>query len=152
MRHTLIAALALTATALAASGCGESSGQSQAGAALIAQADAICRRVHNELVSIRPETQSETARLGAKVTAYERAAVAAMRRLVPPASLAGDWKEIVAGAQTLADDAAKITAYARASKLETKAARALISESRTLRNHLLTVATRDNFKDCSRTV
>lgn len=148
MAHARFIAPALIATALTlgAYGCGS---KPLTRAQLIAKADAICRRVNARLSSANNtiKTQQDIARVAPKLSAFEQAALAEMSKLVPPAALAEDWKVIVTGAQTLADNTAKLGEYAGSNNL--KAARTLIATSQKVQQRMLATAKRDGFKDCS---
>jgi hypothetical protein len=144
----LLAAIMLAATALTASGCGKSA-KPLTRAQLIAKGDAICRRINRKLASTNIKSEQDIARVAPKLASYEQEALADLGRLVPPASMADDWKVIVAGAQTLADNVAKLGEYAKANNL--KAGRALIVSSEKVQRELQTTAKRDGFKDCSQT-
>jgi hypothetical protein len=139
-------ALALSAIALTAPGCGKSS-KPLTRAQLISQADAICKRVNTKLKTSNINSKQDIVRLVPKLAAYEQQALAELGKLVPPASLANDWKTIVAGAQTLADNTAKLGEYAKANNL--KAARGLISSSEKVQQQVQATAKRDGFKECS---
>lgn len=141
--------MALIAIALMA-GCGKSS-KPLTRAELIAKADTICRRVNAHLASSNNtiKTQQDVARLAPRLAAFEQTALVELSRLVPPASLADDWKTIVAGAQTLADNTAKLGEYAKSNQL--KAAKSLIVSSQKIQSQMLAIAKRDGFRDCSHT-
>jgi hypothetical protein len=145
------AALALAVTTLTtASGCGKSS-KPLTRAELIAKADDICRRVNGKLKSSNNtiNNHADIARIIPRLASFEQTALAELSKLVPPASMADDWKMIIAGAQTLADNTAKLGEYAKANKL--KAARGLITSSQKVQHQTLAIAKRDGFKECSET-
>jgi hypothetical protein len=139
-------ALVLGVIALAAPGCGKSS-KPLTRAQLISQADAICKRVNAKLKASKISSKQDIARVVPQLAAYEQQALADLGKLVPPASMANDWKTIVAGAQTLADNTAKLGEYAKENKL--KAARGLITTSEKVQRQVQATAKRDGFKECS---
>jgi len=141
-----IGALALSAIVLAAPGCGKSS-KPLTRAQLISQADAICKRVNAKLKVSKINSKQDIARVVPQLATYEQQALADLGKLVPPASMANDWKTIVAGAQTLADNTAKLGEYAKENKL--KAARGLVSTSEKVQQQVQATAKRDGFKECS---
>lgn len=149
MTRTRLTALALTATTLAASGCGGSSAKSLTSAELIQKADAVCKRVNARLTLANGEVKSrqDIGRLAPQLAAFQQSAVAELKKLTPPASLANDWKQIVAGAQTLAVNTAKLGEYARSNNMS--GARQLVSSSKSVQQQMLATAKRDGFKDCS---
>jgi hypothetical protein len=150
MTHSRWAALTLAAITLAASGCGKSS-KPLTRAELVAKADTICRRVNNQLKSSNNtiSSQRDIARIAPRLASFEQTALAELSKLVPPMPLANDWKTIIAGAQTLADNTAKLGEYAKENNI--KAAKGLISTSQKVQQEMLATAKRDGFKDCSET-
>lgn len=148
MTHSRWVALGLAAVTLAASGCGKSS-KPLTRAELVAKADTICRRVNNQLKSSDNSINSkqDLARVVPRLASFEQKALADLSKLVPPASLANDWKTIVTGAQTLADNTAKLGEYAKENNI--KAAKGLVTDSQKVQQAMLATAKRDGFKDCS---
>src|SRR5260370_2420778 len=113
MGRTRLAAVALAATALVASGCG-SSAKPLTRAELTAKANAICKSVTAKLAGHTVKTQKDIARVATELASFEQSALTDLSKLVPPAELADDWKQFVAGAQTLAENTSKLGEYARA--------------------------------------
>lgn len=150
MTFTRSTALTLIAIGLVAGGCGKSS-KPLTRAELIAKADTICKRVNDKLKSSNNsiKSQQDIVRIVPKLASFEQTALAELSKLEPPASLANDWKTIIAGAQTLADNTAKLGEYAKANNL--KAARHLIQASEKVQQQTLATAKRDGFKQCSQT-
>ncbi len=150
MTHSRLLALSLIAVSLIAGGCGKSS-KPLTRAELIAKADAICKRANDKLKSSNTtiKTQQDIAKLAPKLASFEQGALAELSKLEPPAALANDWKMIIAGAQTLADNTAKLGEYARRNDI--KAARGLIQTSEKVQQQTLAIAKRDGFKECSQT-
>jgi hypothetical protein len=124
-------------------------GNALARGVLIARADAICARVRNRLQSNKFHTQAQISRLGPKIAAYERAAAAELRKLVPPSALASDFEQIVKGTETLASDAALIGKYAKLHQLETIAGRAIVAQSGKHGVVESEIARRDGFVTCA---
>lgn len=150
MSRTQLAALALAATTLSATGCGESPKTTTlTHAELIAKADPICARVNAKRASSTIRSREDYARLVPPLAAYEQTAVAELGKLIPPASMASDWKQVVAGAQTLANNTAKLGEYAKANNLA--ASRTLFSTDAKAQEQMLAAAKRIGFKDCAQT-
>jgi hypothetical protein len=177
MNHTqMAAAIALAGAALATSGCGGSSKPSSgttssaqtasstvtqpAGhtepsartepltrAELIAQADVICRRVNQTRASITIKKKGEFVTVLPRLAAYERAAVAEMRKLTPPASMAKSWSQIIAGAQTVAEVTGAGTEHAKNGTLNDT--QSLAARAAKGMQQMLAAATREGFKDCA---
>jgi hypothetical protein len=147
--HRRLAALALMAMVLPASGCGGGgkSATTTTRTELIAKADAICGRLNARLASSPIKSVADFARIVPRLAAYERAAFAELGRLLPPASMASDWRQIVAGGQTIASYTAKLGEYAKANNL--KGAGPLYPASRKVQQKTLAIAKRDGFKDCA---
>jgi hypothetical protein len=147
MRCTRLTALALTATALTATGCGGSS-KPLTRAELTKKADAICRRVDTKLASTKKGTSTVQgiARLAPRLASFEQMALAELSKLTPPSVLANDWKMIIAGAQTLAENTAKLGEYAKANDI--KGAQGLITSSEQTQHQLIATAKRDGLTEC----
>jgi hypothetical protein len=151
-RFTLLIATA----SIVATGCGS---QGVSRASLVAQADPICKQVAakraaanatvpSSLTTIAQELPA-LARVAPGVAADERQAVARLRTLKAPASLARDWQTLLAGIEQLANDTAQLGADAKAGDFNT--AHALVRRARHLREALTVVAERDGFAYCGRT-
>ena len=140
-----LAAVVLAATTLAASGCG-SSPKPLTRAELTAKANAICKTVTVRLAKSSIKTQRDIARVAPELASFEQTALAELSKLVPPAELANDWKQFVAGAQTLAENTLKLGEYAKANNL--KGAKGLITSSQAVQQQMTATAKRDGLKDC----
>jgi hypothetical protein len=139
--------LALVTAALSLGGCGSSS-HSLTRAQLIAKGDAICSRVDAESGSFTIRTDHDHALYLPALAAYEQAASSEMRALVPPDSMANDWRQIVADAQAVADSMTRVGEYAQSHK-PSAAPKALYAPAATAVQDMLTVAQRDGFKACA---
>jgi hypothetical protein len=145
MRCIRLASVALVAMTLAASGCGSSS-KPLTRAELTAKADAICKTVSAKISSKTIKTQQDVARVATELASFEQTALTNLSKLVPPAELANDWKQFVAGAQTLAENTAKLGEYAKANNL--KAAKGLITSSQAVQRQMVATAKRDGLTNC----
>jgi hypothetical protein len=145
MGHTRVAAIALTATMLAASGCGSSS-KPLTRAELTAKANAICKTVTAKISSRSVKTQQDIARVAGELASFEQTALTNLSKLVPPAELEDDWKQFVAGAQTLAENTAKLGEYAKTNNL--KGAKGLITSSEATQRQMVAIAKRDGLTAC----
>lgn len=145
-RSTRWLGAALAAGALAAAGCGESA-KPLTRAQLLSRADAICARINKKLSATNIKSQQDIVRIAPQLAADEQQGLAELNKLIPPASMANDWKTIITGAQTLADSTAKLGEDVKAKDL--KAARTVISEANKVQQRTVAVAKRDGFKDCS---
>ncbi|MGA9286576.1 MAG: hypothetical protein WBV85_14165 [Solirubrobacteraceae bacterium] len=139
------ATIALTLTALAMSGCGSSS-KPLTRAELTAKADAICKTVAAKMSSKSASTEQQISRVASELSSFEQTALADLSKLVPPAELETDWKQFVAGAQTLAENTAKLGEYAKAKNL--KAGKALILTSENTQKQMVVIAKRDGITAC----
>lgn len=156
MSRPLLAALALAATVLAASGCGESTGTTKplTRAELIVRGDAICRRINARLAATTVGKGGGFGQLMPPLAAYEHAAVLEMRKLTPPASMADGWGQVIGGAQMLADATAKIGEYAKANNNTlptTPPTRAAFTAAGAGTRQMIAAAHREGFDDCART-
>jgi hypothetical protein len=175
MAPTRLVALALATTALAASGCGgansgagaENSGASASSsgsnnsngsgnkpstrltrAELIARADAICKRVVALRDSIVITSPADEARILPPFAAYQLSAVAALAKLDPPSSMAGDWNAILTSFRTLADDTEKVAKAAQSNSLQQMQSLSLPLND--VRRRITVIAARSGLQSCSR--
>jgi hypothetical protein len=161
--------LMLTLAVLVSAGCGGSSSSSTTQSAsakanaksatapsrplarheLIARADGICARLNKQLVSAKPKNNSrqEIERVAPIHAAAERIAVLELRGLIPPSTLARDWRLIVALRSQLASELVKLVRAAFAN--DTTAIKKLTASKVRAHEALLAVATRAGFKTCS---
>jgi hypothetical protein len=145
MGRTRVATIALTATMLATSGCG-SSPKPLTRAELAAKANAICKTVTSKISSKTIDTQQQIGRVAGELASYEQTALDSLSKLVPPTALEDDWKRFVSGAQTLAENTAKLGEYAKANRL--KDAKGLIASSEAVQKQMVTIAKRDGLNAC----
>jgi hypothetical protein len=145
MGYARVTAIALTTAMLAMSGCGSSS-RPLTRAELTAKADAICKTVTAKISSKRVNTQQQIGRVAEELASFEQTALTNLSKLVPPAELESDWKQFVAGAQTLAENTAKLGEYAKANNL--KAAKGLIVSSVATQKQMVAIAKRDGLPAC----
>jgi hypothetical protein len=125
-----------------------SSSDPAAASALIAKADAICRRANHELAASPPHLEaSQIARSAPRNAALETRAVAELAKLTPPASLALDFRQIIAYRRTLAGELIKLARSAKAN--DARGMQALAASKKQVHRKLSELATRNGFKDCS---
>jgi hypothetical protein len=122
-------------------------GKPLARAQLIVAADAICARTNKKLSSFTVVTQHEFARELPQAVAYETSEVNELGKLVPPASLAHTWAQILGDFQLYNEDISRVTQYAQANKIRTAAP--IIESSNVLHQKLNILAARTGFKHCS---
>jgi hypothetical protein len=129
-------------------GCGESA-KPLTRAQLLTKADATCRRINNKLsAGNSAKTPQQISHAASELVSYEQKGLAELSKLIPPASMASDWKAIIAGAQTLADDTVKIVERVKVEK-DLKGAHALLAETSRVQERTVAIAKRDGFTDCS---
>jgi hypothetical protein len=145
MEYRNKAAIALTLTVFAASGCG-SSPKPLTRAELTAKANAICKTVTAKIASKSVSTEQQISRVAGELASFEQAALADLSKLVPPMELENDWKRFVSGAQTLAENTAKLGEYAKTKNL--KAAKGLILSSEATQKQMVAIAKRDGLTAC----
>lgn len=136
----------IAASVLTTAGCGGSP-KPLTRAQLTHRADAICHKLNKRLSSTTIKTQKDFVRELPRLAGYEQEGLAELSKLIPPAKLAEDWKMIIAGAQTLADDIAKLGEDVKAKNM--KAARAVVARVGKVQQRTTAIAKRDGFKDCS---
>ena len=142
-----LAVLTLALAALVGSGCG-SSEKPLTRAELTAKANAICKTVAAKISSKSINSEQQISHVASELAGFEQTALANLSKLVPPAELEADWKKFVSGAQTLAEDTAKLGEYAKAKNL--KAAKALILASESTQKQMTEIAKRDGLGACEK--
>jgi hypothetical protein len=158
-----VTTVALLATTLVTAGCG---GSSKSGSEtskpltrteLIAQADPACGRINAKITyytNLKPSNSQDLVSLSAAVRAApvvsstEREAQADLAKLTPPAGMTEDWKQIVAGVQTVADETQRYGESIQAKDAHGISA-ASASATRTLQR-IRVLAARDGFVDCAK--
>jgi hypothetical protein len=149
----------LPLVALVLAGCGGAQALPSAQRKLIAAADPICAsasikraeanaRLGNATSLADPKVFKVLTETAPGVAAYEREAVAKLRKLSAPASLANDWQSMLTGLQNLAQATAQLGVYAKEKNIA--AAEKIVASSKVTREQLLVIATRDGFADCGR--
>jgi hypothetical protein len=145
--------LAAMVALLISAGCGASTDapaakESAAYASVITRADAICRRLNSELVANLPKHYSmgAVASISPRNAALERGVVSELAKLEPPASIAGEWRQVIAYRSELAN---ALTQVALAAKARNTAAvkRLGVSKAR-VRKQLLAVGEHVGFRAC----
>jgi hypothetical protein len=151
MRQTAgkrLLAAAIAASVLTTVGCGESA-KPLTRAQLLHRADVICHKLRHRFsyTTGQAKTQQEFFRQFPKLARYEQEGLAELSRLIPPAKMAEDWKMVIAGAQTVADDLAKLSEYLKVKNL--KVGRALVQRIGKVEQRTTAITKRDGFKDCA---
>jgi predicted outer membrane protein len=90
-----------TATATTASET--QSGKPLTRAEWIAAGEAICKRTNAQLGSLHIKSLKDYARVLPQAASYDQAESSELGRLVPPASMASDWKKRVSGFNKFGD-------------------------------------------------
>jgi hypothetical protein len=156
MNHGLRLTLILAVLASIFAGCGGSGASSNATSRMISSADAICKGVNARRTAANTHVGAvasqaalpKVAAVAAGLAAYERNAVVELRKLTAPASLAQDWRKILAGAEKLAGNTTKLGEEAKAKNL--KGVEGLIHEDQQSEKELIAIATTAGFKHCGR--
>jgi hypothetical protein len=116
-------------------------------AQLIAAGDPICARANLKLKTMSSATRQDTARLLPQAAGYEHIQATELSKLVPPASLASDWKQIVAGIQKFSELSIKASEYLQAKN--TSAAASIVQAANITQRQLTAIAKRNGFKACA---
>lgn len=160
MRRGRTIALAVAGTAVVVSGCGSGGGGSAKSkpatrSELIAKANPVCKQIKDKITyysNLRPSNSkdllSSTAisKAAPRIASLERSAGVKLQKLTPPDSISQDWKQIVDGLLTLADDTQRLAQSIQAENRETTMA--IATSSANLLQRINTAAERNGFKDC----
>lgn len=149
----LCACSGVTVALLLLAGCGGSTGtpvakESAASASVIASADAICRRVNAKLVVALPKhfSMRAVASVSPRNAALEQKAVSELAELDPPASIAREWRQVIAYRSELANE---LTQLGRAAKAGNMAAVKRLAASKTsVRKKLFALGQHLGFSAC----
>jgi hypothetical protein len=107
-RPRLLAALAAAALGVAVAGCGSATPLTRA--QLVSHANALCTQLQNKVKRAGPaKNTQDLARLAHKLAGFEQQQLEAMHKLTPPASMASDWKQMIAGAEEIAEAAGTLS-------------------------------------------
>lgn len=142
----LLIAGATLALATGVAGCGST--QPLTRAQLVSKADKICAQVHDRVRAVGPaKTPQQLSVLAHKLAGFEQQQIESMRKLKPPASLASDWKQMVEGAQEIAEDAGTLSTDLQLKK-EKQAGEALKQIGK-VEQRLDPIVKRDGFSSCN---
>lgn len=175
MLRTSLIVLALGAIMFAASGCGGSSktgttttanttatvatlpttttavklatGRPLARNEWIASGDAICARANKKVSANHVRHTADYGRILPQIAIYYKAESTELSKLVPPASMTGDWTQIVNDLQILGEHLGRVGQYVQENNLE--AARPLFHTALNIQKQLIAVAKHDGFKRCT---
>jgi hypothetical protein len=176
MLHTQLAALALTVTAIAASGCGSSKSGTTATTAAstttaptttpapathsvtlatgkplsrgrwIAAGDAICERTQDKIETLASRKTPEFAAHLPQAALYYLAEAEDLAKIVPPHSKANDWKQLVNDVYTFSQYTSEAIPYINA---HGKLSPTTIAQTAAIQRSMISIGTRDGFKWCS---
>jgi hypothetical protein len=146
MQRRGLAVTALATTALTVCGCGSSSPKPLTRTELTAKADTICKSVSAKVAGKSANSVQGIARTATELSSSEQSALNELSKLIPPVAMEADWKTFIAGAQTLAENTAKLGEYAKSNNL--KNARALILSSEATVKQMTAIAQKYDIKGC----
>jgi hypothetical protein len=115
---------------------------------LIARADAICKQLNTTLRASKTivSTRQQIVSVSARRVAIEQAALARLRKLTPPASMAQDYQGLLNARQTVVEDIKKLGEAAAAHN--NTAQRPIYASSAIVTRQMAVTAKRDGFKYC----
>lgn len=113
----------------------------------VAKANAICHRTNLKLESSTIKSRAEATQLFAQAADYDHTEAIEMSKVVPPAAVAHDWSEIVAGIQKFGEYTAIAAEYARANNLGS--AGSIVSKGKAIQEKETAIAKQDGIKECS---
>lgn len=167
MLHSHLMALVLVGLTVVISGCGGSAKTgtstsatlstpstsatstapaSDSRAVFIAHAEPICARLNAQLDAANVKTQADLIRVLSQAAVYEQAELEELKKLTPPASIADDWRRMLAYTHVWSINSAKAGNAAKAKDF--KASAALVSKTTAIEERLATVAKHSGFKQC----
>jgi hypothetical protein len=141
-----VATTPITSASSQTGATGNGSGKPLSASQLVARADAICARLNTKLGRDVVHNQPEVARVAPHRAAIEQAALTELSRLLPPASMATDYQQMLAVRHTLIEDTIKLGIDAKAGYAQ--AERPVYSSSTALVGQMAATAQRNGFKHC----
>jgi hypothetical protein len=103
--------------------------------------------VHTDVNKVGPaNTPQELVRLTRKLAGFEQHALESMRSLKPPAALASDWKQIIEGAEEVAESAGTLSTDAQLKK--EKGEREALEHIVHVQKKIFPIVERDGFTSC----
>ncbi|HEX4114307.1 MAG TPA: hypothetical protein VHY18_00345 [Solirubrobacteraceae bacterium] len=140
-----LAAATLAAITMAITGCGGST-KPLTHAELVSKANAICKSVTAKFASKSVGSLQSVARIAPELASYEQTTLSELSKVVPPVDLENDWKQFVAGAETLAENLSKLGEYAKTNNL--KAAAGVFTSSEKTQREMRAIAKRTGLTEC----
>jgi hypothetical protein len=130
---------------VAVAGCGSATPLTRA--QLVSRANALCTQLHNKMKQVGPaKTTQDLAHLAHKLAGFEQQQLEAMHKLTPPASLASDWKQMLQGAEDIAEAAGTLSTDVQLKK--DKAAGEALKQAGKVQQHIKPITERDGFTSC----
>jgi hypothetical protein len=114
---------------------------------LIGKGDAICARTNSKLSAISVVNRSDFSRVIPQVSIYDNVEFNELSKLVPPASLAHDWKKIINIVHLYGVYVSQIPSYAKSNNYSS--AGPLVRLAGIIHKELTVLAKHDGFKQCS---
>lgn len=144
-RTRLLAPLAAIALGIALAGCGSATPLTRA--QLVSHANALCTQLHHKVEQAGPaKTAQDVAHLAHKFAGFEQQQLEAMHKLTPPASLASDWKQMLQGAEEIAEAAGTLSTDVQLKNK--KAAGEALKQVSKVEQHIRPITERDGFSSC----
>jgi hypothetical protein len=144
---TATTSTATTGTATTSTPATTAAGKPLTRTELIAKTDAICARITAKRSSTKFTEAKDYAHLVPPLAAYEQAEAAELIKLTPPASMAGEWKQIASRVQTVANDTATIGHDILTN--QDSAGGALLTKTTAILVQMNAIAKRDGFTSCA---
>lgn len=144
-RPHLLASLTAIAVAAALAGCGSATPLTRA--QLVSHANALCTQLKTKVKQVGPaKTTQDLAQLAHKLAGFEQQQLEAMHKLTPPASLASDWKQMIQGAEEIAEAAGALSTDVQLKK--DKAASEALKQVGKVEQRIKPIAEKDGFTSC----
>lgn len=149
-RRTLAArlptALAALALGLAVAGCGSTKPLTRA--QLVSHANTLCTQVQTKMKHVgTAKTVQGLAHIAHKLAGFEQEQLESMKQLKPPASMAADWKQMIEGAEEVAEYAGSLSTDVQLKKK--KAALEQLKQIGAVEKRISPITKRDGFTSCT---
>lgn len=141
-------AVILAATTLTASGCGKSTKTTATRTDLIAKTEAICGHARANRTRSKLVTPQDFARSLPQIAADDTVMREELDKLTPPASIAGEWRQLSANISDFTSGMMRMASYLQTNNIE--AARTQYKAVGAIQNRILDILRRNHVTECIR--
>ncbi len=113
----------------------------------IKKGEAVCSKLNAQLAANTAKSTSEFARILPQAAAYEHTELVTLAKLIPPASMALDWRQFLTETKEWSENSLKIAQATPPGQFKIDTPLAVATKN--IHEHLAAIARRDGFKECA---